>query len=133
MPILLYLTFQKHLWFHQELALLTIVSMHYLSDITNKQITYLSILIPTSSSHVLTQKTNACSSKYKVTGEFKSVGANRFKRIYIKVNLPAKKIFSAMAGKLNLNFGLCQQDSLAGENSNLNFPPWHKRFFGGFK
>ena len=40
-----------------------------------------------------------------------------------------------MAGKLNLNFGVigwCRQDSQAGENSNLIFPPWHKRFFGGF-
>ena len=37
-----------------------------------------------------------------------------------------QKIFSAMAGKLNLNFGVigwCRQDSLAGENSNLIFPP----------
>ena len=74
-------------------------------------------MIPTSSSHVLTQKTNACSSKYKVTGEFKSVGANRFKRIYIKVNLPAKKIFSAMAGKLNLN--AIKKDNLY-ECSNVN-------------
>ena len=43
-----------------------------------------------------------------------------------------QKIFSAMAGKLDLNFGVigwCWQDSLAGENSNLIFPPWHYRFF----
>ena len=35
-----------------------------------------------------------------------------------------QKIFSPMAG--NLNFGVigwCRQDSLAGENSNLIFPP----------
>ena len=39
-----------------------------------------------------------------------------------------QKIFSAMAGKLNLNFGVigwCRQDSLAGENSTLQtFQLW---------